>query len=61
VDGQFVKNLDELVAYMVVHTKPGDIINLLVVRGDSTFEVPVTLEARPTSAAAALPRNGCGT
>ncbi len=59
VNGQFVSNLDELVAYMVVNTQPGDVINLLIVRGDATFEVPVTLEPRPTANATGLPRNAC--
>ncbi len=49
VNGQFVKNLDELVAYLVVHSKPGDVINLLVVRDNETFELPVALEPRPTT------------
>ncbi|MND00404.1 hypothetical protein D3C83_190070 [compost metagenome] len=59
VNGQFVSNLDELVAYLVINTQPGDVINLLIVRGDATFEVPVTLEPRPTAASTILPRNAC--
>jgi S1-C subfamily serine protease len=50
VNGQFVDNMDELVSYLVVNTKPGDTVNLLVVRADGTFELPVALEARPTDA-----------
>ncbi len=49
VDDQFIRNLDELVAYLVVNTRPGDIVNLLIVRDGETFEVPVQLEARPSS------------
>jgi len=48
VNGQFVDNMDELVSYLVVNTKPGDTVNLMVVRADGTFELPVLLEARPT-------------
>ena len=48
VNGEFVDNMDELVSYLVVNTKPGDTVNLLVVRGSETFEVPVLLEPRPT-------------
>lgn len=59
VNGQFVKNLDELVAYLVVNSKPGDVINLLVVRGDETFELPVALEPRPTTDTGQAV-NGCG-
>ncbi len=54
----YVRNLDELVAYLVVHTRPGDVVRLLIVRGDQTFEVPVTLESRPTSNTG-VARNGC--
>jgi S1-C subfamily serine protease len=49
VNGQFVRNLDELVAYLVVNSVPSDVINLLIVREGETFEVPLTLEPRPTT------------
>lgn len=49
VDGRFVNRMDELVAYLVMHTAPGDTITLRIVRGEDTFEVPVLLEPRPTS------------
>ena len=49
VNGTFVKNLDELVAWLVVNAAPGDVINLLVVRDGETMELPLTLEARPTA------------
>jgi S1-C subfamily serine protease len=48
VNGQFVDNMDELVTYLVVNTKPGDTVNVLVVRAGETFELPVVLEPRPT-------------
>lgn len=47
INGIYVDNLDELVAYLVVNNAPGDTIDLLIVRGRETFEVPVALEARP--------------
>lgn len=47
VDGNFVRNMDELVAYLVVNTKPDDTVTLVVVRGNDTFETQVTLRARP--------------
>ena len=31
---------------------PGDTVNLLIIRGDETFEVPVVLESRPTDSPA---------
>jgi S1-C subfamily serine protease len=59
VDGRYVRNLDELVAYLVVNTHPDDTVNLLVVRGDETYEVPVTLAARPVTLDIGAPSNGC--
>lgn len=47
VDGQPVQNLDELLAYLVQNTSPGDNILLTVVRGDQTLEIPVTVGERP--------------
>jgi S1-C subfamily serine protease len=48
IDGKSVRDLDELLAYLVENTSPGDTVILTVVRGEQTFEVPVELEARPT-------------
>jgi 2-alkenal reductase len=47
INGEFVKNLDELVAYLLVNTHPGDVANLMIVRDGETFELPITLEPRP--------------
>ena len=52
VDGTYVNTMDELVAYLVMNSKPGDTLKLLIVRGGQTFELPLTLEARPDNAAA---------
>jgi len=49
IDGNFIDNMDELVSYLVVNTIPGDTINMMIVRDGETFEVPVTLEARPNT------------
>lgn len=57
VNGTFVNNMDELLAYLVVNTRPGDEIMLLVVREDETVEIPVQLEARPLIPGAA--ENNC--
>jgi S1-C subfamily serine protease len=48
VNGVYLKNMDELLSYMVLNTQAGDSINLLIIRGNETFELPLTLEARPT-------------
>jgi 2-alkenal reductase len=48
VNGQFIHNMDELVNYLVIETKPNDTIELMVVRGERTFNISVTLESRPS-------------
>jgi 2-alkenal reductase len=47
VDGHYVANMDELVAYLVIETVPGDTVVLLIVRDGETFEAPLTLGTRP--------------
>lgn len=47
VDGHFVNNLDELLAWLVSHGHPGDEVTLLVVRDGETLELPLSLGARP--------------
>lgn len=58
IDGVYVRNMDELVAHLVVDTAPGDTVTLLVVRDEETLEIPLTLEARPTGAVGESV-NGC--
>mgnify|MGYP005849512395 CR=1 FL=1 len=59
VNGTYVRTMDELVAYLVVNTRPGQTVNMLIVRDGETFDVPVVLVARPVdSAALAVP--SCG-
>ncbi len=48
VNDEYVANMDELVAYLVMNVAPEDTVNLLVVRGRDTFELPMTLQSRPT-------------
>ncbi len=55
VNDVYVNTMDDLVAYLVANTKPGDTVKLLVVRGTDTFDVPMTLEVRPADDAAAVP------
>lgn len=49
VNGEYVANMDELLAYLVANGRPGDTIDLLVVRAGETFEIPLTLESRPSN------------
>ena len=39
-------DLDGLVTYLVQQTRPGDAVELLVIRGRETLEIPLTLESR---------------
>ncbi len=47
INGQAVHDMDDLVAYLVGKTRPGDIAILTVVRGTQTFDIAVTLGTRP--------------
>ncbi|HYO89118.1 MAG TPA: trypsin-like peptidase domain-containing protein [Candidatus Limnocylindrales bacterium] len=49
VNGTLINSMDDLSAYLVVNTRPGDSVTVTVVRGADTFDVPVLLDARPTS------------
>ena len=42
-----IRSMDDLVAYLVVNTRPGDSVTMRIVRGTDTFDLPVTLKARP--------------
>lgn len=52
INDNYINNMDELVAYLVVNTSPGDTVSLLIVRDRETFELPMTLESRPSENAA---------
>ncbi|MCY3718480.1 MAG: trypsin-like peptidase domain-containing protein [Anaerolineaceae bacterium] len=47
INGHFVNNLDELLAWLVSYGHPGDEVTLLVVRGEETLELSLSLGARP--------------
>lgn len=59
VNGDYIHTMDELVAYLVVNTRPGQTVNLLIVRGGETFDLPVVLDARP-SGDTAVASTTCG-
>jgi S1-C subfamily serine protease len=48
INNVYVRGIDELLAYLVMNSSPGDEISLLIVRGSETFEIPLILEPRPT-------------
>ena len=47
VDGQMIRDIDDLVAYLVENTSPGDTITLTIVREGQTLDLDVTLGTRP--------------
>lgn len=59
IDDTFVANMDELVAYLLVHTVPGDTVRMLVVRDDEALEIPLTLRSRPTELGQVLSEDPC--
>ncbi len=51
IDGNYIADMDALMSYLITSTEPGDTIQMRIVRGDKTFEVPVTLRTRPAETA----------
>jgi len=51
MDGQRIRNNDDLASYLEEHTLPGDNIALTVMRGNSKLDVTVTLGTRPAPSA----------
>ncbi len=47
INGQTVRDIDDLVAYLVENTSPGDRVTLTIVRDDETLDLDVTLGVRP--------------
>lgn len=59
INDEPVRTMDDIVAYLVTNNRPGDVVELLVLRGEQTIEVSVTLEARPTGSQTVF-RDTCG-
>jgi len=47
VEGEPVRDMDDLIAYLVLHTRPGQTVMLKVIRDGNEMSVPVTLGQRP--------------
>ncbi len=47
INGETVRDIDDLVAYLVENTSPGDTVTLTIVRDGQTLDVDVTLGVRP--------------
>jgi len=50
MNGQTIKNNDDLASYLEEHTMPGDNLVLTVVRGHSQLPITITLGTRPSAA-----------
>ncbi len=49
INGEFVNDLDELLAYLIENVSPGETVQLTIVRDNQTLEIPVTVGERPSS------------
>lgn len=49
LNGQTIKNNDDLASYLEEHTIPGDNLELTVVRGHSQIDLTITLGTRPAA------------
>lgn len=49
VNDYYIATMDDLVSYLILNARPSDTVNLIVIRGTDTFEVPMTLQSRPTT------------
>lgn len=47
VNDYYIDTMDDLVSYLILNARPSDTVNLIVIRGNDTFEVPMTLQSRP--------------
>ncbi|MBO9308328.1 MAG: trypsin-like peptidase domain-containing protein [Chloroflexi bacterium] len=47
INGTPIRNFDEMTAYLVTNTAPGDVVTLTIYRGSRRMDVQVTLAARP--------------
>jgi 2-alkenal reductase len=51
IDSNAVHSMDELLYHLMLDYRPGDTVVLRIVRGETTFDVPVVLTMRPTNSA----------
>jgi 2-alkenal reductase len=47
MDGQAIKNFDELISYLINHKAPGDTITLTIIRDGKQLDLPLVLVKRP--------------
>lgn len=49
INDVYVHSMAELLAHLMLHARPGETITLKIAREDFVFDLPVTLEGRPTT------------
>ena len=47
VDGEELRDFNEMLSYLFTHTEPGVTVKLQVLRGSEQFALDLTLGARP--------------
>ncbi len=47
IDGEPVNSFDEMIAYLAAKKQVGQTVNVTIIRGTETLQVPVTLDERP--------------
>jgi len=50
INGAEIHTIEELIGYLASFTRPGDVVDVTIIRDGVELVVPVTLEARPTQA-----------
>ncbi|HLA42188.1 MAG TPA: trypsin-like peptidase domain-containing protein [Aggregatilineales bacterium] len=50
INGVPIHGIDELIGYLADNTRPGDMVNVTIIRDGAETVIPVTLEARPSRA-----------
>lgn len=49
INGVEVNGMDALISYLAAYTKPGDTVDLVVLRAGEVIQMQLTLGARPTA------------
>jgi len=47
VNGQTITSFDDILLYIGLHAKPGDVITFTIIRNGKTMDVDLILETRP--------------
>jgi S1-C subfamily serine protease len=50
INGRQIKDFDDMIGYLAIHTRPGETVTLTIYRQGQTLTIPVTLTERPRRA-----------